>query len=121
MNLLKSKLRRTTAVVAGALLGLGGVAFFASPASAHHSAVEGTATCDTATGEWLVDWTVNTYGGDYQGKRATAFRFVVADATPSAVEGIAKTADDADPAYPYPTDVPLKGTQRVAGDAESAT
>jgi hypothetical protein len=121
VNLLKSKLRRTTSVFVGALLGLGGLAFIATPASAHHSAVKGTPTCDTATGEWVVDWSVDTFGGANNGKEATAYRFIRAESSPTPVEGIAHTADDADPAFPFPTNVTLHGTQRLPGDTKSAS
>ena len=119
MNLLKSKLRRTTAVVAGSIIGLAGVAFFASPAAAHHSEVQGTATCDTATGEWVVDWTVQTYADG----AAKNYRFVRVESTPagSPVDGIAHTPDDADPVFPHKDGEPLEGTQRVPGDARQAT
>nr|WP_221375970.1 cell wall anchor protein [Actinoplanes polyasparticus] len=119
MNLLKSKLRRATAVAAGTLIGLAGVAFFASPASAHHSTVKGTATCDTATGEWVVDWSVDATSEGH----AKAFRFVRVESTPEGhpVDGIAHTPDDADPAFPYKDEETLKGSQRVPGDAESAS
>ena len=119
MNLLKSKLRRTTAVVAGSIIGLAGVAFFASPAAAHHSEVQGTATCDTATGEWVVDWTVQTYAEGH----AKNYRFVRVESTPagSPVDGIVHTPDDADPVFPHTDGEPLKGTQRVPGDAKEAT
>src|SRR3954471_22963490 len=60
VNLFKSKLRRSTAVVAGAFLGLVGVVAFAAPASAHHSIVSGTPRCDSTTGEWVVTWAVDT-------------------------------------------------------------
>ncbi|MCM4076678.1 cell wall anchor protein [Paractinoplanes hotanensis] len=119
MNLLKSKLRRATAVAAGTLIGLAGVAFFASPASAHHSAVKGTAVCDTTTGDWVVDWSVDT---DSEG-HAEAYRFVRVESTPegSPVEGIVHTPDDANPVFPHKDGETLKGTQRVDGEAKSAS
>lgn len=57
MNLLKSKLRRTTALLAGAILGLAGAAVFAAPASAHTPVVTGEASCLSGAG-WTVDWAV---------------------------------------------------------------
>ncbi len=118
MNLLKSKLRRATAVAAGTLIGLAGVAFFASPASAHSSFVKGSAACDTATGEWVVTWEVNTDNGNEAG--AESYRFLKVDSYPTPVEGIAHTPDDADPAFPHRSNETLTGTQRVAGDARGA-
>jgi hypothetical protein len=55
VNLLKSPLRRTTAVLAGAVIGLVGVVATAAPASAHHPELTGTATC-VEEGGWKVDW-----------------------------------------------------------------
>ena len=57
MNLLKSPLRRTTAALAGALIGLTGAVAFASPAMATHPTVTGVATCVGEDG-WKVTWTV---------------------------------------------------------------
>ncbi|MBU2662121.1 cell wall anchor protein [Actinoplanes bogorensis] len=118
MNLLKSKLRRFTAVAAGTLIGLSGVAFFASPASAHSSSVQGSATCDTTTGEWVVTWTVDTDNGNTEG--ADSYRFLKVESWPTPVEGIVHTPDDADPVFPHKSNEPLVGTQRVAGDARGA-
>lgn len=124
MNLLKSKLRRTTAVVAGAILGLGGVAFLASPASAHHSVVKGAPTCDTATGDWVVEWTVKAIGGDYKGKRSTAFRLNSAEASPSALaapDDTHKLVVTTDGTFPFPEANSVKALQRVSSDNKSAT
>ena len=60
MNLLKSPLRRTTAALAGAFIGLAGAVAFAAPASAggdHSSKLTGTADC-LEDGGWKVDWTL---------------------------------------------------------------
>jgi hypothetical protein len=72
VNLLKSQLRRTTAVAAGSLLGLAAIAVFAAPASAHKPAAEGKPTCVTDEG-WAIDWTVRN-------------KFHKADATALSVE-----------------------------------
>jgi hypothetical protein len=59
VNLLKTPFRRTTAVLAGAFIGLAGAAALATPASAHTATAYGTASCaDQKTGTWKVDWTV---------------------------------------------------------------
>ena len=55
MNLLKSPLRRTTAVVAGAFIGLAGAVAVAAPASAHHPELWGDASC-ADEGGWNIDW-----------------------------------------------------------------
>ncbi len=57
MNLLKSPLRRTTAILAGAVLGMAGAVALAAPAMATHPTVTGTATCVADNG-WKVTWKV---------------------------------------------------------------
>ncbi|NMO52600.1 hypothetical protein HH310_15530 [Actinoplanes sp. TBRC 11911] len=62
MNLLKTKLGRTSAVIAGSIIGLAGVAVFASPASAHAPTVKGESSCVADSGEWTATWHI---GNDY--------------------------------------------------------
>lgn len=65
MNLLKSSLRRSAIIIAGAVLGLGGAAAVAAPASAHTATVDGVAVCNAATGEHDITWTLsNDFGAD---------------------------------------------------------
>jgi LPXTG-motif cell wall-anchored protein len=65
VNLLKSPIRRTTAVLAGAFIGLAGAVAIAAPASAHTPEVVGSSTCSGTNGEWKVDWLV---GNDFKYK-----------------------------------------------------
>jgi LPXTG-motif cell wall-anchored protein len=58
VNLLKSPLRRTTAVLAGAVIGLAGAVAFAAPASAHHPIVTPESSCVNEDGSWKVTWKV---------------------------------------------------------------
>lgn len=59
----KSSLHRTAAVLAGAVIGLAGVAAVAAPASAHNASVKGEAQC--ANGSNVVTWTLtNDWPGD---------------------------------------------------------
>ena len=122
MKLLKSKLRRTTAVVAGAIIGLGGVAFFASPASAHHSNVSGKAVCDTTTGEWTVNWSVDTV--DYP-ESVKKFGLNLVEATPNALEPATDHAQQIEQSakgdYPYTASATITGVQKVPGNARKAT
>ncbi|MFI5491019.1 cell wall anchor protein [Actinoplanes sp. NPDC051859] len=78
---LNSPLRRAATVLAGALIGLGGVAVISAPASAHLTAVSGKAVCDTATGTRIVTWTLTN---DYP-TSATVSKLVT---TPTSVEGV---------------------------------
>jgi hypothetical protein len=57
VNLLKSPLRRTTAALAGAFIGLAGAVAFAAPASAHYTELAGKTAC-LDDGGWSVDWTL---------------------------------------------------------------
>jgi hypothetical protein len=72
VKLLKSPLRRTTAVLAGAFLGLAGAAVLAAPASAHAPTVSGTATC-AKDGSWNIDWAV----GNPMSFRATVHEIIL--------------------------------------------
>ncbi|GAB1642635.1 LPXTG cell wall anchor domain-containing protein [Krasilnikovia sp. MM14-A1259] len=63
MNLFDSRLRRTTAALAGAFIGIvGAVAFNAAPASAHAPSVTGKASC-LKDGSWKIDW---LFGNDFR-------------------------------------------------------
>ncbi|GAA0458499.1 hypothetical protein Ade02nite_07860 [Paractinoplanes deccanensis] len=65
MNLLKTKLRRTGAVLAGSLIGLTGVAVFAAPASAHAPVLSGETSCIKGGDTWHIDWSIaNDYTAD---------------------------------------------------------
>ena len=70
MNLLKSPLRRTTAALAGAFIGLAGAVVFAAPASAHHQdhpELTGETSC-LEDGGWKVDWTLASNHAPIDGK-----------------------------------------------------
>ena len=67
MNLLKSRFRRTTAVVAGAVLGLAGAVALVSPASAHYTELTGKTAC-LENGGWKVDWTLTPKDAGKDGK-----------------------------------------------------
>ncbi|AEV88205.1 hypothetical protein ACWT_7195 [Actinoplanes sp. SE50] len=61
---IKSSLRRTASLLAGAVIGLTGVAAMAAPASAHDAWVTGSATCGS-DGKNVVTWTLtNDFGTD---------------------------------------------------------
>jgi len=111
VNLRKSPLRRTTAVAAGALIGLAGVMAFAAPASAHHPIVEGDATCVNADGTWEVTWKVANSETDVEGK-VTA---VALTPTDSSVTVIA-----VDATLPRLGQGVLVGVQKLPKTAESA-
>jgi LPXTG-motif cell wall-anchored protein len=116
VNVSKSPLRRASALVAGSLIGLAGVAVFATPALAHHSTVSGSATCDTESGKWVVDWTVNAIG---DGSPGQTFQFTQVDLTPAGT-----TLDNpviAANAAAQPAGVPITAKQLVPGDATSSS
>src|SRR5690606_21888854 len=58
---------RAVAVAASAAMGAAAPLALASPASAHHPIVNGTADCDETTGEWVVTWTVGNSEHDLEG------------------------------------------------------
>lgn len=54
--------RRLLAVAASAFIGAVGAVALASPASAHHTYVNGAPECpDPETGEWVVEWTIDSW------------------------------------------------------------
>ena len=123
MNLSQSPLRRTAALAAGAMIGLTGAVAFASPALAHHSEGAGVAKCDTATGEWVVNWTIHGIGGRWD----QPYRLTKVELTPpgTTVTNI-KASDEG--TYPYTGrgeagDKLVVGEQRFSGstDATAAT
>jgi hypothetical protein len=67
VNLLKSPLRRTTAALAGAFIGLAGAVAFAAPASAHYTELSGKTAC-LDDGGWKVDWTLTPKKAPIDGK-----------------------------------------------------
>ncbi|MEV7226520.1 cell wall anchor protein [Polymorphospora sp. NPDC051019] len=110
----KLSLRRPLAVVGAAFLGLAAAVAVASPASAHHSVVDGKAACDTTTGEWVVDWTVTSVAP----AESTGYRLYEVLAKPVPVTGIAVTEGDG---YPLDPHTPLTGTQRLPGTTQTAS
>lgn len=117
MNRLKSPLRRALAIAAGATIGLvGSVALAASPASAHYTAPTGSAVCDTATGEWVITWSVRS---EWHFK-STKFRLNAVYHTPAetTLEGIQRTPIR--DGYPYSVKEAITGTQRVPGTTTRA-
>ncbi|BCJ54666.1 hypothetical protein Asp14428_61410 [Actinoplanes sp. NBRC 14428] len=111
MNLLKSPLRRTTAVAAGALIGLAGVVAFAAPASAHHPIVSGSASCVNEDGSWQVTWKVANSERDLVGKITN----VVLTPADSTITGITVEAS-----LPTAGNGTLEGVQTLPPSAESA-
>ncbi|MEU4156550.1 LPXTG cell wall anchor domain-containing protein [Actinoplanes sp. NPDC026670] len=114
MNVSKSPLRRVSALAAGSLIGLAGVAVFATPAFAHHSNISGVANC--VDGNWVVDWTVNAIGGDYPGQMAT---FTTVDIAPAGTT--LSNPSLAIGGEPIPAGVPITAKQIVPGDAKGAS
>ncbi|MFI7600804.1 LPXTG cell wall anchor domain-containing protein [Actinoplanes sp. NPDC049681] len=112
MNLLKSPLRRTSAIAAGALIGLAGVAAFAAPASAHHPVVDGVSSCVNDDGTWQVTWEVANSEYDLIGKVTD----VVLTPTDSTITGIVAEAS-----LPVAGHGTLEGVQTLPASAESAS
>ncbi len=116
MNL-KSSLRRTAVLTAGALIGLSGAFALAGPASAHHSSVSGSAECDTKTGDWLVTWKTNADAGPH----AKTYRWTKVDLMPAGTKiDNPKIAVTEPGAYPLTDKQELTGVQRVPGTEKAA-
>ncbi|WP_027658858.1 hypothetical protein [Salinispora fenicalii] len=123
MNRLHALFRRASAVAAGTLLGLTGVAILASPASAHHSNVTGTAKCDAATGEWVVTWNIKSASTPKKVKKfklaeVVAKTYVGRKATEVTIPDLTVTDGDK---YPHSVKKTLTATQRVSGDVTKAS
>lgn len=111
MRVLRQRLRRAAGGGAAVLLGTVAALAFASPAFAHHTAIEGTPVCDTATGEWVVSWSVVSAGN-----WAPQYKLIHVGAEPA---GSTLTGLPTDTFQDW--NVPFTGEQRLAGDETSAT
>ncbi|WP_018218925.1 hypothetical protein [Salinispora vitiensis] len=122
MNRLHALFRRASAVAAGTLLGLTGVAIFAAPASAHHSEVTGKAKCDVATGEWIVDWSIKSYAPKdvkkYKLVEVVAKTYVGGKATEVTIPEFTVTDGDT---YPHLVKDALTASLRVDSDVTMAS
>lgn len=108
--------RRVLAVAASTVIGLIGAMALASPASAHHSEVEGDPSCDTGTGEWVVEWTVNSFAPD----GVESYRLIDVKVKPAEHE-VSNIAVTPESEYPHDVGTPLTGEQRIPGDTTSAS
>lgn len=108
MNLLRNPLRRTTAIVAGAFLGLAGAVALVSPASAHTADLQGAATC--LDKGWKVDWTLNTANTETDG----VIKAVTESATGSALTKLAV-------GQPVPEHTAISETQTFENSVSSVT
>jgi LPXTG-motif cell wall-anchored protein len=115
VNVSKSPLRRVSALAAGSLIGLAGVAVFATPAFAHHSTISGKTSC--VEGNRVVEWTVNAIGdGESPNQTAT---FTTVDVFPAN-----STLDNPNLVVngsPIPAGVPITAKQVISGDAKEAS
>jgi LPXTG-motif cell wall-anchored protein len=111
VNLFKSPVRRTTAILAGAFFGLAGAVAIAAPASAHHPEVNADSACVNENGTWTVKWTVTNSEDD-----------LTADVTgvETEPEGSTFTGIKVTDTLPRSGDGALHGVQTVPADAESA-
>jgi LPXTG-motif cell wall-anchored protein len=111
LNLLKSRFRRTTAIVAGAFIGLTGAFAFVSPALATHPTVNGSSDCVSDKG-WTVDWTL-TNEWPYDG---TITKVEVLEPENRVLTGDIKV----DAAVQQGADFKLTGKQQLSPDATEA-
>jgi LPXTG-motif cell wall-anchored protein len=109
VNPLKSPLKRTTAVLAGTLIGLAGAVAFAAPASAHHTTITGVTAC-TPSGDWTVTWTVV----NSESRKVATVKEVVVIPAGTTVTGIAVDSE-------IPAGGQIVGTQNVSKNDAAAT
>jgi hypothetical protein len=106
--------RRLLTIAAAGVAGLAALLFFASPASAHAPSITGSATCDQATGDWTVTWTViNDFG-----QVGTLIELTVPSGG-GALTGIALNGTV--PAKTGQTNGSITGTQTFPNSVNSAT
>ncbi|MEU5914093.1 cell wall anchor protein [Micromonospora sp. NPDC047527] len=112
----KLSLRRPLAVLGAALIGLTGVVAVATPASAHHTTISATASCDQLSGERVITWKVQNSERD----KAVTLKRVTAQ--PSTEVTVPVEGAKAVPLQGFV--IPKGGTvlavQRVPGDTATA-
>lgn len=111
MNLLKSKLRRTTTVIGGSFLGLAGVVVMAVPALACHPIVKPISSCVNVDGSWVVKWQVANSEPNLVG----SIKHITGIPGSSVVTGIEDGAT-----LPKSDDGTLTAIQKLPKDANSA-
>jgi LPXTG-motif cell wall-anchored protein len=111
VNLFKSKLRRTTAVLAGAFIGMAGAVALAAPASAHSPTVTGSTTCVDKDGNWSIDW---SFGNDY-GTPATVKKIKLVPKRVELTGDITKDGQEIPARSAGNPDAQIHGTTAVTG------
>lgn len=107
-----SRGRRLLAGAAGLVIGAAGAFAMASSATAQEPEVTGEAQCDPATGEWVIQWTVNSDGDEFAG---TVTEVTVVPASPTLTTIITGAP------LPAQGTGSLTDTQRVPGDTQQAS
>lgn len=119
----KLPLRRPLAILGAAFVGLTAALAVAAPASAHHSEVKVKGECDTATGEWVVTWTVRSVAphgvNKFKFTAVEAKSYVGDTATDIQIPGIAATQGE--PGYPHPVNQDIEATHRLPGETTAAS
>lgn len=110
-----SRGRRLLAGAAGLVIGAAGALAMAAPASAHVPKVSGSAECDTTTGEWVIQWSVNSFSEDGEGFAGTITNVTVVPPAP------ALTISLTDARVPAQTEGSLQEEVRVPGDTPQAS
>jgi hypothetical protein len=111
VNLLKSKLRRTTTVIGGSFLGLAGVVVMAVPALACHANITPESSCVNTDGSWVVKWQVANSEPDLVG----SIKKITLTPSDSSLTGI-KEGDE----LPKSSQGSLTATQTLSASASSA-
>jgi LPXTG-motif cell wall-anchored protein len=115
VNVSKSPLRRVSALAAGSLIGLAGVAVFATPAFAHHSTISGKTSC--VEGNRVVEWTVNAIGDGRSEDQTATFTTVDVFPAKSTLDNPKLVVNG----EPIKAGVPITAKQVIDGDATEAS
>ena len=128
MNRIRLSFRRALTLAAATVLGLAGVLFVASPASAHITTITGKATCDYTKGEWVITYTVTPtlnngaqkykmYSVLAEHKQGSSW---VTDPDPVAEKPFSASKPYDLSTFPYTIPTTVTVTQRVSGSATFA-
>jgi LPXTG-motif cell wall-anchored protein len=112
VKLFKSPLRRSTAVLAGAFLGMAGAVALAAPASAHHTDLSITSTCIGANDNWVITWSLKSSESDIT---ANLDKVTALPLERGKITGIVKGAT-----LPKSGDGPLVGVQTLKPSVRNA-
>lgn len=111
MRSIPTAFRRGLTVLGAALLATVALSVLATPAQAHQATIEGTAECDSATGDWVVTWTLRN---DFPAAATVEDLVSAPEGTELDLPEEIPPASDSGPGE-------VTGTQRVGAEETAAT